>query len=70
MRSGLFALVAAVIAEVASARWSIDNNVVHILEGGVEAALELAAWLLVATGTLAAVLTQLGGGGAGTSPRS
>jgi hypothetical protein len=66
IRSGLFALVAAVVAEVASAPWSTDNNVVHILEGGVEEALELAGWLLVATGTLAAALTQVGGGRSAT----
>jgi uncharacterized membrane protein len=58
IRLGLVALVLAVIVEVVSAPWSTDNNPVHIVEGGIEEALELVGWTLAATGTLAAVLSQ------------
>ena len=64
IKLGLWAFVLALALEIISAPWSTDDNLVHIVEGGVEEALELAGWLLAATGTLAAVISPLTSDGA------
>lgn len=56
LRVGLLALAIAVILEVVSAPWSTDGNWVHVVEGGLEQALELFGWILLAAGTLSAAL--------------
>lgn len=56
---GLSLLGAAVVAEVVSAPWSTGENIVHTIEGGIEEALELAGWIVIAAGVMTAVLTQL-----------
>ena len=57
--AGLAALGVAIVLEFASAPWSVGANAVHILEGGVEEALELGGWMLIASGVVAAALTDL-----------
>lgn len=56
---GLALLGAAVLAEVVSAPWSTGQNIVHTIEGGIEEALELAGWILIAAGVMTAVLMRL-----------
>ncbi len=57
--TGLALLGAAIVAEVVSAPWSTGRNTVHLIQGGIEEALELAGWILIACGVMASVLMQM-----------
>ncbi|WP_153393890.1 hypothetical protein [Ornithinicoccus halotolerans] len=57
--AGLCLLVAAIALEVLTAPWSTGTNLVHTVQGGVEEALELAGWVLIASGVLATMLTNV-----------
>ncbi len=56
---GLSLLVAAVALEALSASWSTETNLMHTIEGGIEEAMELAGWILIASSTLAAMLANV-----------
>jgi hypothetical protein len=58
---GLGLLVAAVVAEVASAPVSTGSNWPHVLEGAVEEAAELGGWIVIATALAVISLTALRG---------
>jgi len=47
---GLALLASALVAEMSSFSWSTDNSTLHVLEGAVEEAAELAGWIVIAAG--------------------
>lgn len=56
---GLGMLGAAVVTEVVSAPWSTGDNIVHTIQGGVEEALELTGWLIIASAAVATLLSNV-----------
>lgn len=56
---GLGFLVTALALEALTSPWSVGNNLMHTVEGGIEEALELAGWVLIASSTLVAMLANV-----------
>lgn len=56
---GLGLLVAAVALEVVTAPWSSGTNLMHTVQGGLEEALELSGWTIIATATMATMLANV-----------
>ena len=67
VRAGLGWLVLAILAEIVSAPFSTDQNLVHVWEGGLEEGMELAGWGLIATGLLTSFSSGRDGGAAAES---
>ncbi len=56
---GLSLLVAAIALEVLTAPWSQGTNLTHTVESGIEEAIELAGWVLVASSALATMVATV-----------
>lgn len=56
---GLCLLVAAVALNVVSAPWVTETGLIYTIQGGIEEAMELAGWILLASSTLGATVIQV-----------
>ena len=57
--TGVCLLVAAVALETVSAPWSEQTSLLHTLGGGIEEAMKLAGWILIASSALAVLMTNV-----------